>query len=215
MPNQTLAVFGATGRTGQVLVRQALERGYEVRALVRDPAKLAAQQGNPEGLEAVQGDATDPLAVERTVEGADPVVSMLGQVKGGSKTLLGTAAGHILGAMRRHGVKRLILLSGAGVSADGDQPKLMDRAIVGLLKLISREVYEDSLAAVQQVRSSALDWTVVRAPMLSDGPKTGVYRVGSVGKDSGTRISRADLADFILRELEDGGYRQKLPVVSY
>lgn len=214
MTETTLAIFGATGRTGRVLVREALARGYHVRALVRDPGKLTAQQGRHERLIPIQGDALDAEAVARTVGGADAVVSVLGQVKGGSKTLLTTAIGHILAAMRRHGVRRLVMLTGAGVRAPEDEPKLADRLIGGLLRLVSRQVYEDALAAVRQVRESDRDWTVVRAPMLTDGPKTAAYRAGFVGKESSIRLSRADLADFIVKELESREYLGKMPVVS-
>jgi len=207
-----LAVFGASGRTGRPLVEQALAQGHEVRALVRDPAKLPLQH---ERLVLVVGGATNADDVARTVEGADAVLSVLGQTKGSPKDLQTVATRHMVAAMKAHGVTRIISLTGAGVRDPQDKPKLVDRVFGLLLAVAARDVLRDANAHAEVLRGSGLDYTLVRGPRLTEGPRTGVYRVGYVGKDSGTQASRADVADFMLRQLEDDSWVGKAPVVSY
>ncbi|WP_207955773.1 NAD(P)-dependent oxidoreductase [Rubrobacter marinus] len=122
---------------------------------------------------------------------------------------------HIVAAMKQHGVRRLVSLTGAGVRDPGDRPKLVDRVFSGLLKVLQRDVLEDAERHAEVVRRSGLDWVIVRAPRLTDGAATGEYRVGSVGENSGTKISRADVAGFMLRELTDDSYVGQAPMVSY
>ena len=103
--------------------------------------------------------------------------------------------------MQQHGVRRLISTTGVGVRDPQDQPKPVDHLMKGLLTLMAGAVLRDSAANVDVIRSSNLDWTIVRFPRLTDGPHTGKYRVGYLGKGSGTQLSRADGADFVLKEL--------------
>ncbi len=207
-----LAVFGASGRTGRPLVEQALAQGHLVRALVRDPAKLTLQH---ERLALVQGDAMNAADVAATVEGCEAVLSVLGQTKGSPAILQTVATQHIVTAMKAYGVTRVISLTGAGVRDPNDKPKLIDRVFGLLLATLARSVIRDANAHAEVLRGSGLAYTIVRGPRLTEGPRTGVYKVGYVGKDSGTQASRADVADFILRELSDDAWVYKAPVVSY
>lgn len=205
-------VFGASGRTGLQIVEQALAAGHQVTAFVRSPAKVAIQHKN---LTLFQGDVTDPAAVEKAVAGQEAVVSALGPTRPPVPGMMETSAKNIVAAIRKAGVRRLVSTSGAGVHDPEDRPKLVDKLIKGLLTLLSREVLEDSEANVRVIRETDLDWTIVRFPMMRDGPQTGKYRVGYIGRDSGSQISRADGADFVVRELSEGKYIHKAPVVSY
>lgn len=207
-----VAVFGATGRTGRPLVREALERGHAVAALARDPGKLDRTDGR---LTVVRGDVLDPLAVERVVAGRDAVISVLGHTKSGAKDVQTRGTENIVWAMKRHGVRRLISLTGAGVRAEGDEPKIVDRIFALLLRTLQRDVLEDAVNHVEVMRESGLEWVVVRGPRLTQGDKKGHYRVGVVGKNSGTQISRADLADFMLDQLTSDTHLKRMPVVSY
>lgn len=207
-----LAVFGASGRTGRPLVERALAEGHTVRALVRTPTKVGLQDAR---LELIQGDATDAAAVARTVQGADAVVSVLGHVKGSPKDVQTVATRHMVAAMKAHGVGRMVSLTGAGVRDPNDRPKAVDRVFGLLLAVVARDVIRDAEAHAEVLRSSGLAYTIVRGPRLTDGPYTGRYRVGYVGKDSGTQVSRADLAEFILKTLQDDTWVRKAPMVSY
>lgn len=206
-----LAILGATGRTGLPLVKQALDAGHEVVALARTPSKMTLKHPH---LNVLQGDSLNAADVEKVVSGADVVLSVLGPVKGTPPNMLGESAKNIVRAMQQHGVRRLITLTGAGVDAPQDQPKFINHVIKFALKTLSGAVLQDSLNGVQTVQNSGLDWTIVRGPMLTEGEHTGKYRVGWVGVGTGARIARADVADFMLKQVNDTKYIHQMPMVS-
>ena len=207
-----IVVFGATGGTGKELVQQALEIGHHLTAFVRTPSKLEIEHEN---LRIFQGDVMDAEKVEQAIAGQESVISTVGPTRPPVSGMMETAARNIVAAMNKHGLKRLISTTGAGVRDPQDQPKLFDEVMKALLALMAKDVLRDSETNVNVIRSTDLDWTIVRFPRLNNGPHTGKYRVGYVGKNSGSQISRADGADFILLELEKGEYIHKAPVVSY
>lgn len=207
-----IVVFGASGGTGIEIARQGLATGHEVTAFVRTPAKLNIE--NPK-LTLFQGDVLDAAAVEQAVAGQEAVISALGPTRPAAPGMMETAARNIVAAMDKAGVRRLISTTGAGVRDPRDQPKLIDHLMKGLLTLLAGSVLKDSAANVEIIRASDLDWTIVRYPRLLDGPRTGNYRVGYVGQDSGSQLARADGADFVLKELAEGKYIGQMPVVSY
>jgi len=206
-----ITIFGASGRTGRHLVEQALAQGHTVVALVRNPSKLTLSHEN---LRVIKGDATDPDAVERAIAGSDTVISALGHVKGSPTDVQTTATRHIIAAMERQGVRRLVSLTGAGVAAPQDRPKLINRIIKFALVTLSGDVLRDAEAHAEVIRRSNLDWVIVRGPMLTDAPRTGSYRVGWVGVGTSPRITRADLADFMLTQASDTRFIRQLPMVS-
>ena len=207
-----IVVFGASGGTGNHVVRQALETGHQVTAFVRNPEKLGIEHPN---LVVCQGDVMHGGKVEQAIAGQDAVISTLGSTRPPVPGMMETAAKNIVSTMQKHGVKRLISTTGAGVRDPQDQPKLFDKVMKALLTVMAKDVLQDSEANVNLIRASDLAWTIVRFPRLIDGQHTGKYRVGYLGKDSGSKLSRADAADFILRELEKGEYVRKAPIVSY
>ena len=208
---RTLALFGATGKTGRHVLAQALEAGHSVRALARRPEALDAH----ERLTVAAGDVRDRDAVRETVRGSDAVVSVFGQVKGSPPTLQTEGTQAIVDAMAEQGIRRIISLSGGGLPAEEhDQPKVPDRIIRWLLRRLSPAVLDDAIAHLAVLRASGLDWTVVRGPRLTDAPATGSYRVGWVGVNASTQIARADLARFILTQLDDDTFVHELPFVS-
>jgi putative NADH-flavin reductase len=206
-----LTIFGATGRTGIPLVQQALAAGHSVTALARTPEKLPITHDQ---LTVVQGDATDSAAVERAVAGAEAVLSALGQTKGAPKDMQTVATRNIVAAMQQHGVRRLVSLTGAGVDAPQDQPKLINHLITFALKTLSGDVLRDAEGHAEVIRNSDLDWVIVRGPMLTEGPYTGQYRVGWVGVNTSARIARADVADFMLTQVTDDTYLRQAPMIS-
>lgn len=212
-----LTILGATGRTGIPLVGEALERGHEVVCLVRDPAK--AQRLLPVDDDRVrleQGDATDAAALERAVTGADAVVDVTGPVKGGPKRFRSEVVAKLLPAMDRHGVDRLVLLTGAGVRVGGDAPGIADRAIRGVLSLVQKDVLADGQHAVAALAASSLDWTVVRVPRLLDAERRGRTKSApNLGGGTGTTLGRGDLAVVLLDEAEQGRWVRQAPVVSW
>ncbi len=209
---RTIALFGATGKTGRHVLAQALEAGHTVRALARRPESLEVAHDR---LTVIAGDVLDATAVRETVRGADVVVSVFGQVKGSPATLQTDGTQNIVDAMRAEGIRRIISLSGGGLPAEGhDQPKTPDTIIKWLLKRLSPQVLADAESHLAVLRASGLDWTVARGPRLTDAPATGTYRVGWVGVNASTQIARADLATFILTQLDDTTFVHELPFVS-
>ncbi|MCL4869184.1 MAG: SDR family oxidoreductase [Anaerolineae bacterium] len=207
-----LIIFGASGGTGLEIVKQALKAGHIVTAFVRNPAKLPLNHAN---LTIKQGDVLDAEAVEKGIAGQEAVISALGPTRPPVPGTMETAARNIVAAMQKHGVRRLISTTGAGVRHPQDQPKLVDHLMKGLLTLLAGTVLRDSAANVAVIQASDLDWTIVRYPRLTNGPHLGKYRVGYVGKNSGSQLSRADGADFVLQELDKGEYIRQMPMVSY
>jgi hypothetical protein len=117
--------------------------------------------------------------------------------------------------MQKHGIRRIISTTGAAVPQPEDQPKVGDRLINALINILDKNFVLDFSANVKVIQASDLDWTIARFPRLMDGAHTGKYRVAYLGKDSGTQISRADGADFVLKELAEKKWLRKAPVVSY
>ena len=204
-----LLVFGASGPTGSHLVSQALEQGHEITALVRNPASLAAGK-----IKVIAGDAQDPAAVAEAVRGQDAVLSALGRRKAfSSANLMVNSMRAIVPAMESHRVRRLILMSSFGVGGSAREAPLLPRLF---FRTLLRDIFADKQAAEEVVRRSALEWTIVYPVLLTDGPRTGNYRVGEHLALSGfPKISRADVADFMLKELYDAEYLKRIAVVSY
>lgn len=207
-----VVVFGASGRTGRPLVEQALGHGHEVPAFARDPSSIP--RGH-ERLRVVSGDVLDPGSVEKAMAGQGAVISALGHAKGSPKDVQTRGTENIVAAMREHGVRRLVSLTGAGVRAVGDEPKFVDRVFALLLGVLQRDVLEDARHHVEVIERSGLEWVVVRGLRLTEGERKGEYRVGLVGKNSGTRVSRADLSEFMLDQLSSDVHLRQMPVVSY
>jgi len=139
---------------------------------------------------------------------------VLGPTRGIPPGTIREGSEHILEAMRAHGVRRLVAVVGAGVRDANDRPGLLDKAIGALLKLTAREVYEEMRSVADRVRDSGLDWTIVRPGGLTDGPATGTYLSGTDLSIKATRVSRADVADFVLQQLLDDRYLRQTPAVS-
>jgi putative NADH-flavin reductase len=179
--------------------------------LARDPAKLA--RSDPR-LHVVTGDVHDPQVVGETVAGADAVLSALGHRRGSGQHVLTTGAQLIVAAMSEAGVRRLVVLSITAVRDPHDRPGTIERLLEGVGHVLAGGVYADHLGQATVVQAADLDWTIVRAPLLTNGPHTGHYRVGYMGGDMGGRLSRADVADFMLQQASDTTYVRQVPLVG-
>jgi putative NADH-flavin reductase len=207
-----ITIFGATGETGKQIVEQALAEGYEIVAYIRNPSKLNI---NHEHLKVIQGQLTDEPLIESAVSGAGAVISTLGP-RGGSKNKpLTTGMQNIIAAMKKQGVRRLIITSTLSAKDPNDKRDFKTKTLVNVVKLTMRDAYEDIVSAAETVRNSDLDWTIVRLTMLNNRSKTGKVKVGYVGKgEIGPSISRADLADFMLKQVENTKYLRQAPAIT-
>ncbi len=206
-----LSIFGGTGHTGRHVIKQALAAGHEVTALARTPSKFGTQL---ESLQIVEGDIENAAKVAEAIQDAEAVISVLGPTSNTPDHQVSKGTSHILEAMEKYGVQRLVISAGVGVKDPNDVPTPISKIIGILLKLFSRHVYEDMVETVDLVRKSKLDWTIVRVPMLTDEAATGDIKIGFVGKGTGRKISRADMAAFILKQVSDETYLCQAPVIS-
>jgi putative NADH-flavin reductase len=193
-----ILIFGATGGTGRRLVQQALERHHSVTAFVRDPVKLSIQHPS---LQVFQGDIQRADTIHAAIPGHEAVLSALGIRSLRPNTLLSDAAQEIVRAMEANGVRRLLWESSLGVGETRGQLGPLYNWV--LIPLLLRHVFADKERQEQILRSSSLDWTIVQPASLTNGPRTSTYRVGqrACAGRLFPRISRADVAHFMLEEL--------------
>jgi len=207
-----ILVFGATGATGKQVVKQALSQGHAVTAFVRNPGALLK---NEKGLRVVTGDTTrDTPKIIEAVSGQDVVISALGRRSSfKSDHLVERSMQAIVSSMERAGVRRLILVSAFGVGESRRDAPLIPRI---MYRVLLSDIFADKKAAEDKVRSSNLDWTFVYPVLLTEGPMTGTYRAGERLELHGLpKISRSDVAHFILAEIGNRTFVRKLVVISY
>jgi uncharacterized protein YbjT (DUF2867 family) len=206
-----LIVFGSTGGTGRELIRQGLERGHEVTAFVRDPAALDRR----DGLDSVAGDALDAAAVARAIDGHDAVVCALGKPATSPGRLRSEGTRNIVAAMERSGPSRLICMSTIGIGETASQLSPLYRYL--LVPTLLRRTFAEHARQEAVVRGSGLDWTIVRAGVLTDDEPADRFRHGFPPSDHSPKmkIARGDVARFMLGQLEDRSYVRAAPSVSY
>jgi putative NADH-flavin reductase len=209
--SQRLAILGATGRTGRLLLGQAEARSLEVNALARIPAELGDLRGT---VNVVEGSAIDPDAVERVVAGCSSILCAIGQVRDSPTDLLTRTTLNMVDAMKKLSVKRLVILSNTAIEDPTDSPPLVQRMLRVALAAMNGKLKQDSIGAAKVLAGSGLDWTLVRAPILTDGPKTGRYRVGPLTKGMPLRVSRADVAEFMLSCAVEGKFVRERPAIG-
>jgi len=206
-----LLIIGSTGGTGRELVKQALEQGYEVTAFARTPSKLGISHHN---LCIAQGDVTDQASVEAAVAGQDAVLCALGTRVIRKNTIQSEGTRNIIQAMQRTGVKRLVVETSLDLGDSRGQLGFLFAHVIRATLL--RNIFEDKELQERIVRESGLDWTIVRPAMLNDGPRTGKYRAGFSASDKIARkISRADVADFMLKQTASKDFLRQTPGLSY
>ncbi len=202
-----VSIFGASGRTGILLTESCLTAGYRVTALVRVPEKFVFQQS----VRIVQGSPFDLEAVRRTIEDADVVLSVLGANSLRKEDVLERAVPQIIAAMQETGsgskpVRRIIVLGSAGALASSlDKQPAWRRWIVQKIvyKTFLKWPIASQIAQWNDLSRSGLDWTMVMPPMLTNGPAQGSYRVdGEALPRNGSRISRADVANFMMQQID-------------
>ncbi len=198
-----ILVISGSGRTGRELVAQGLARGHQITAFVRDPDKAAHV---PKAARVVRGDGLSAADVAAAVAGQDAVVVAVGD----RSTLVSAAViDNVIAGMKAAGIRRVILLSayGAGDSGHGFQGFVFRTAL--------RKLNADKMAAETALAESGLDWTAVRAVTLNEKPATGRVRAAVGVRVNGFKaISRADLAGFMLDELERGAFVRQRPILA-
>jgi putative NADH-flavin reductase len=201
-----LAIFGATGRNGALLLEQALQAGHEVTAIVRNPDRLPSPA--PPNLRVVVADVMDPAAIAPGLVGADAVILAIGPPGRAPSTVMTDSARSIIAAMRDAGTVRLIAISGSMVDDTGDGPFFRYLA-KPMTRRIYRGAYEDMQRAEDEIHRSGLEWTIMRPPRLTDKPATGHYRTAIDRNLGAFTVSRADLAACTLAIVNDATTQQR------
>ncbi|MGH9201059.1 MAG: NAD(P)-dependent oxidoreductase [Vicinamibacterales bacterium] len=200
-----ILVLGATGGVGRQVVSQALAESHNVTALVRDTRRITTVSDR---LQVVQGDVTaDSPTLSDVVRGQDAVICALGVPSLTPHRLIERSAPLIVRAMERHGVRRLIHTSAFGVGGTYADVPLLPRLFI---RTLLRRVYGDKAKGEESIHGSDLDWTIVYPAGLTDGPRTGRCRAGEhIALRGLPTISRADVAEFLLKQIADRTYVRK------
>lgn len=208
-----ILVLGASGLTGREIVKQALAQNHQVTAFVRTPEKFGLKDEN---LSVAPGDVSDQAAIERAVAGQDAVLSALG-----AGTImkrmpeLTNGIRHTVEAMAKANVRRIIYESAFGVGDSHKEAGFLFENIVRPFVLTNP--FDDHEEKEKIIKSSDLEWIIVRPSVLTNGTRTGKYKTGVhlASTSIYTSISRADVADFMLKQLTDNQFLRQTPSIFY
>jgi putative NADH-flavin reductase len=215
-----IAVFGASGATGTLLTQRCLAAGHQVTALLRTPEKFPLH----DRIRVIRGSSFDLAAVSQTIEGADVVLSALGANSLKKEDVLERAIPQIITAMQQTAaqskpVRRIIVLGSAGAL-----PSSLDKQPAWRRWIVQNLVYNtflkwpvaSQISQWQNLSQSNLDWTMVMPPMLTNAPAHGAYRIdGDALPRNGSRISRADVADFMMQQIDSPRWIRKGVYISW
>jgi putative NADH-flavin reductase len=205
-----IAIFGSTGGTGKELVKQGLELGYDVTAFARTPSKL--DELKSDNLKIVQGDVFNYSDVEKAIFGQNAVISALGNPTLKVDTTTSEGTRNIVKAMQIAGIKRFICETSLGVGDSREQAGFFFTKII--IPTLLKNAIADKEIQEQIIQASDLDWTIVRPGGLRNSAKTSVYRHG-LDKSINGQISRADVAEFMLKQISSDEYLRKTPAICY
>ena len=214
-----LIIFGANGRTGLELVSQALDDGHKITAFVRNPETMNIQHPD---LKVVKGDILDYDLVQAAVQGQEVVFSVLGVNSFKKNSIISDGTQNIIRAMNEHNVRRFVCVTTMGLGESKHQKGWAYIMPISLMFRIQRlpilrNQFVDRELQEEHIKNSTLDWIIVRPGGLTNGPQTGNYSHGFSIEDTTVKaqISRADVADFMLKQITDNTYLHKTPSLSY
>lgn len=206
-------IFGSTGTIGKQLIEQSLEKGYHVTAFCRDQEKLV--EFNHERLTMLEGDVRNLSDVNNSIVNQDIVIITLGSGKDRKSNVRSEGTKNIIKAMQKNNVKRLLCQSTLGTFESNQNLNFFWKYV--MFGWFLKGIFLDHELQEKYVQESNLDWTIVRPAAFTDGKKTGKYKhgFGPSEKALTLKISRADVADFILKQIKNDQYLLKTPGLSY
>lgn len=206
-----ILIFGANGGTGKLLVKEGLAQGHHITAFVRNPNSLTIKAKN---LSVFKGDVLNPKEVESAIKGQEVVISALGSkasdVMWKPNTVISDGVKNIVRSMKHEKARRLLFIASFGLNKNIFLPEKI------FFRIILKNVFADIPNQERLIKESGLDWTIVHPAPLINAPKTGVYNQGEdlpIGLFS--KISRADVADFILKNINTANLIGKAVTISY
>lgn len=210
MSAKRVVVFGATGGTGRALVQQALERGHRVTAFVRDPDRLPLQHAR---LQKIVGDVLQPHTLTAALLGQDAVLCALGRKTFVSEPVCSLGTKNIMDVMAEQSIRSIIVETSVGVGKSLAQCSGFQKF---LFRTVLRSYFVDKALQERYVRNSALDWTIVRPVALTNGPATDSLRADpdiQFHGFLGPSVSRADVARFMLDQLDQPSFLRQCPIL--
>lgn len=206
MKTNTIAVIGGTGKSGKYLVRQLLEKGYSIKLLLRNPENFKSKNSL---IEIMKGDARNYQSVHALLKYCSCVISTLGQPVG-EDPIFSDATGNILKAMTFHGLKRYIVTTGLNVNTPFDKKNIKVKQATDWMYQNYPKTTKDKQTEYELLTTTDLDWTLVRLPLIIQTDEH--FNVETNLEDcKGENISAADLAEFLISQIEDTTYIKESP----
>ncbi|MBP3039807.1 SDR family oxidoreductase [Bacillaceae bacterium Marseille-Q3522] len=203
-----IALIGGTGKAGRFVAEKALEKGYHVRMLVRNPQKVEIAG---ERVEIVKGDAQDISAIQTLLKNCDAVINTLGQPNK-EKPVYSRVTGNILTVMKEMEINRYITVTGGSLNAPGDKKSLVNKIGALIFQWLYADMINDKKKELQILLKSEADWTLVRLPFITEEPAKGEIKV-NLNDMPGMKMTNADIADFLVSQITDERYIRKYPFI--
>jgi putative NADH-flavin reductase len=204
-----IAVVGGTGKAGQYIVKELLNRGYQLKLLLRSPEKFQLESAS---IEIVPGNVINPEVVASLVQGCDAVISAIGQA-GNEESIFSESTGNIAAAMTASGIQRYILLTGLNVDTPVDQKSEKVKMATEWMRANFPATTQDKQLEYEWLVQSGLKWTLVRLPMIALTDDRLGAKVSLVDCP-GEGISTTDLASFVVDQLTDERFIEQAPFIS-
>jgi putative NADH-flavin reductase len=204
-----IAVIGGTGKAGKYLVNQLINKGFNIKVLLRNPDKSEIKSDT---VEKVPGDVRNYESVYTLISGCSSVISTLGSSKG-ENPVFSQAAGNIIKAMNDLNVKRYIMITGLTLDTINDKKSFRTKLLSAIMKLSFPSIIKDKQKEYSILSGSNLDWTVVRLPLIEQTDSLGKIKI-SLTDCPGKKISTTDLADFLINQLSDDSFIRKAPFIA-
>jgi len=204
-----IAIIGGTGKAGKYLIRQLIDKGFEIKVLLRNPGKM--ELSSPL-IEKVPGDAANYESVYSLVQGCDAIISTLGQSKG-ENPIYSLSTSNIIKAMSHLNINRYIVITGLTIDTPFDKKSFKTKLISKLMKLSFPAVIADKQKEYSILSESNFDWTIVRLPLIEQTESTGTIK-SSLLDCPGKKISSTDLACFLINQLSDDTFLRKSPFIA-
>lgn len=207
--NKRIAVVGGNGKAGRFVVQKALEKGYVVRMLVRNPQRLTVSDGR---VEVIKGNAEDISSIQALLEGYDAVINTLGQPNKATP-IYSKVTSHILAVMKDLGIKRYITVTGGSLNAPGDRKSLINKIGAWIFRRLYTDMITDKEKELRILLKSDADWTLVRLPFVIEKPAVSKFKVNLYDMP-GMKMTNSDIADFLISQISDTKYIRKYPFIS-
>jgi putative NADH-flavin reductase len=205
-----VTIFGANGRVGRLIVKLALDNGFDVNAFVHKNSDLP---DHPK-LKLINGDIYDGSAVENSIIGSNVVFSALSSWGTPNKDILSSGIKNIILAMDKNGVKRLVSLTGSDARAIGDNSSAIHRLSHSLINIIAGVVLKDGERHIKLLEASDLDWTVIRSSIMNDRGQTNSFKLTSKQPMPWSTINRGSIAVAMLQSIDEKKYFKKAPFID-